>query len=388
MKGTWWVGSSQLTEEQKQVITLPLKGNYLVSGPPGSGKTNLLVLRANHLSLSGKQDLIVLTFTRTLREFTAAGGANYSFPSSKIQTYGYWQRKFLADNGVTPQVEDGDDFSKSRKRLFQQIQELCSNTGLTNIYSAVLVDEAQDYQLDEIQLLRSLTGRLFLVADSRQQIYRGNATLTQLSSVVDKSIELQHHHRCGRAICRVADRLAKHPGSYASLEDTCNYNEPDNPSEVTCQRYSTIDDQLSEMIKRIKTQLKAFPDELIGVIAPKPVHLEPLWQALSQSSFASVCAQQRQGEYVPFEFGKRVYLATIHSSKGCEFRCVHIPIAEGIAKIPMPRNSAFTAVTRAQTSLSLYHTDDLPGYLEEAVDHIVNPGRRAPTIDDVFRGGS
>lgn len=387
MKGTWWVGSSQLTEEQRNVITLPIDGNYLVSGPPGSGKTNLLVLRANHLSLLGKQNLLILTFTRTLKEFTTSGAGNYRFPASKIQTYSYWQRKFLAENGVTPDIEESDDFAKSRKRLFHQIQDLCKTTAQSGAYSAILVDEAQDYQVGEAQLLRSLTNRLFLVADSRQQIYRNNATLDQLATVVDTSITLRHHHRCGRAICRVADGLAKPPGS-SSMEDTSNYNEPDNPSEVTCRRYSSVEDQILELTKRIKMQLKAFPDELIGVMPPKPKYLDQLWEALSTSSFANECSQQRQGEYVPFEAGKRVYLATLHSFKGCEFRCVHIPFAEGISRIPMPRNSAFTGVTRAQTSLSLYHTADLPPFLEEAVDHIVTPTRRPPTLDDIFGGGS
>ena len=38
--------------DQKKVIGLSGTGNHLVVGPPGSGKTNILLLRAKYMTLS------------------------------------------------------------------------------------------------------------------------------------------------------------------------------------------------------------------------------------------------------------------------------------------------------------------------------------------------
>jgi superfamily I DNA/RNA helicase len=46
----WWRELQELREEQRDVIALPPEGSFLVNGPPGSGKTNLLLLRANYLA--------------------------------------------------------------------------------------------------------------------------------------------------------------------------------------------------------------------------------------------------------------------------------------------------------------------------------------------------
>src|SRR4030042_3177433 len=87
MNETWWVNESDLDDDQKRVIALGPDGRHLITGPPGSGKTNMLILRANYLSASGRPNLLILVFTRTLREFLVSGASRYSFPRDKVQTY-------------------------------------------------------------------------------------------------------------------------------------------------------------------------------------------------------------------------------------------------------------------------------------------------------------
>ena len=49
MNETWWVDPSQLDVDQKKVIRAGADQDLLILGPPGSGKTNLLLLRDNYL---------------------------------------------------------------------------------------------------------------------------------------------------------------------------------------------------------------------------------------------------------------------------------------------------------------------------------------------------
>ncbi len=389
MKGSWWVGVGELIDEQREVIALPAEGSHLVMGPPGSGKTNLLILRAHYLSLSGHQNLLILTFTRTLREFISSGGHRYAFPAEKVQTYSYWQHRFLVDHGVSPEVseEASKDFDLRRRELLSKLQATVESKGLRNSYSAILIDEAQDYRPEELQLFNSIAERVFLVADSRQQIYKGNATEPDLVSLVDFTHRLRHHHRCGREICRVADGLARASESLPPLEDSSNYDEVNIPSELHYERHADEKRQLEAMKSRISLQLRAYPDELIGVLVPKRKLLDSVRIALEQSEFSNIVTAQQADSYVSFDNQHRVHIATMHSAKGCEFRCVHMPIAEELSGLPLPRNVAFTAVTRAQSSLSIYHTNTLLGFFEQAVDRVANPDRKPPRIDDLFGGG-
>jgi superfamily I DNA/RNA helicase len=64
MNQTWWSGIQELKDEQKIIISLPHKTNRLVLGPPGSGKTNLLLLRANYFACAGHPNILLLAFTR------------------------------------------------------------------------------------------------------------------------------------------------------------------------------------------------------------------------------------------------------------------------------------------------------------------------------------
>jgi superfamily I DNA/RNA helicase len=73
MNETWWVAQEQLNEAQATILALSLDKSYLVLGPPGSGKTNLLLLRANYAYLAGQQAISIVVFTRTLQEFLRAG---------------------------------------------------------------------------------------------------------------------------------------------------------------------------------------------------------------------------------------------------------------------------------------------------------------------------
>ena len=59
----WWIDESQLKGNQLDVLDIELNRNLAIFGPPGSGKTNLIMLRANHLNIAENPEFYVVTYT-------------------------------------------------------------------------------------------------------------------------------------------------------------------------------------------------------------------------------------------------------------------------------------------------------------------------------------
>jgi superfamily I DNA/RNA helicase len=367
MTDTWWVKQGQLDPDQKKVFTLSISDDHLVKGPPGSGKTNLLLLRGKQLIGSNIPDVVIVVHTRTLQEFIRSGAPRYGIPATKIVTF----RKFATD--LLYRVGAGltlpSDFDRSREILVDAVQTQIDAGRIQQEYSCVLVDEAQDFLPGEIGVLRSLGERFFAVADSRQKIYKGLDSLKQLEKTIN-TVTLPFHYRNGKQICIVADGLAKIANKPTLLE-TSKYPEHKLPSTVEILPFSTLDEQCTELLARLDTQLKAYPDEFFGIACPRSEDLTIVIDRLRQSSIASKIVVQTSAEgYETFDQQRNICVCRLHSAKGLEFRAFHILAAEGLKKFPMQRELTFMGVTRAKTSLCIYHSDDLPSYLERALSKL------------------
>lgn len=382
MDGTWWREPSELDDDQKKVMELGLDGNYLIIGPPGSGKTNLLLLRAKYLCLADKPNVLVLVFTRTLREFIASGASNYKLSPDKIQTYNSWAYKLLGQHGI--EVESSGDFDQDRLNLFKHLLHIVHNEQISGLYDAVLLDESHDLLPQEIDLLRKFGTNIFAVADARQQIYRRDQIVDYIRSVVDETIQLKTHYRNGKMICILADNIMKGKGIYQAMEPTSKYDEIALPSRVQHFRCLNIEEQCEKIIAEVETQIQAYPDDLIGVISPTRQALTQIKHILSNSKIAELCVfQDSESGYEPFDPGRPICVSTLHSAKGLEFRALHFAACDTLRKFPTNRNMAFTGVTRAKTSLALYYSTDLLPYLESAIATLF-PRDGMPDIAEAF----
>lgn len=385
MNETWWVDPEQLDDQQKEVITLPLEGGHLVIGPPGSGKTNLLLLRANYMVKAGERDFQFIVFTRALREFIISGGAQYGLDGSKVVTSSMWASRLLREYGK--KIKLPEEFPEQRLYFIDSIRQLIDEQGLADIYDAIFLDEAQDYLPEEISIFSKLAKVLIAVADSRQKIYAGENPLNLLRSSVANTYTLRHHYRNGLAICKVADRLTKGSAGYDDMAPTSNYDEESRPSSVEVHRLENIEQQAAQIVESIETQLKAYPDELLGVLCPRRSETKAVWNIIKDSSFGNASVLQLGEDHSPFDDTTQVCVSTMHSAKGLEMRALHIAGAEYLKRFAHQRNLAYTAVTRAKTSLEVYHSAPLPGYLDSALQ-VNDPRPALPGIDDAFKGSN
>jgi superfamily I DNA/RNA helicase len=70
--------------------------------------------------------------------------------------------------------------------------------------------------------------------------------------------------------------------------------------------------------------------------------------------------------------------------KGLEFRTIHLALMQYIHRMgENQKRIAYTAITRAKTTVSLYFTGKIPGYLEQA-QVAVEPPKPKPPLEDLF----
>ena len=381
MNETWWVSENQLDTQQKRIPSLRLDGNFLISGPPGSGKTNLLLLRAKFLTLAGKPNLKIILFTRALREFIASGADNYAFNTQNVVTsHAFWSN-LLYEYDVSRPEED--TFEKQRNALVERVTRLVRQRELSNLYEAILLDEAHDFLPEEVELFSLLARNIFAVADRRQKIYSGEAPFSVLEKVTDEHIELIHHYRNGFNVCLFADTVGQDRHSFNRISDTSNYDEQRQPSTVIPHKCENLEEEIDLLLSKLDDQLKAYPRDVIGIISPSRSAIARVWERIEESPYRFIASYQGSTQNLSFDGHVRIFVSTLHAAKGLECRALHVVSCENFRRRPLPRALVFTAATRAKTTLDLYYSSPLLGFLEQSVSSLT-PQTNLPDLTDLF----
>lgn len=366
MSSTWWVGEEDLLPEQESVLSFDLDKSILVSGPPGSGKTNLLLLRANHQFIAHPDtEFYIVCFTGLLRDFIRTGATQYKFPKDRIITQTALFDRILADNGKKLLRVEDETFEAYQERLTSAAEALVANGIGRGAYPALFVDEAQDYSGRQLTVLRHFSKKMSCAADARQGIYKHAADGVDWlqKNKWDDSIVLKFHHRNGPAILEVADKMMNGKFDHVPMLPTQQYQGDKATVDVECMPFV---DQLAALRKRLVVQLGAFPGQLIGVLTPRGEELGEIVSALSADP--ALANKFTNAHDRNFDSSKPIWVCKAHSAKGLEFRCVHLVAADMVARFhEHERRLAFTAVTRAKTSLVVYHQDELHAFFAAAL---------------------
>lgn len=376
---SWWLDITDLDDDQKEIIALPATGNYLILGPPGSGKTNLLLIRAEYLIRKGKPNVVVLMFNDPLHDFVVRGGVHYDVPASKIKKILSWEIFLLREHGINVEDLPNEDLNDKRKELAEKVLGLLNrNPNLEQHLECILVDEVQDCFAEEIEVFIRCAKNVCFAGDNAQRIFRPESVIPMLEERI-RTILLKTHYRIGHEVCRAADAVGEAAG-LPRIFDTCNYK--DSESRVYFIPCDKNEEQVKKIIDALKFQLTAYPEELLAVVAPRIQDRDFLREKLEASELSEMILPHRNtGSDNPNE---RIYIAHLTEIKGLEFRTIHLALMQNISKLGKnQKRIAYTAITRGKTTVSLYFTGKIPGYLEQA-QVAVEPPKPAPPLEDLF----
>ena len=339
----WWARKEQLDKHQIALIEdLPVWGDYLVLGPPGSGKTNVLLRRAQFVRGQEMPNVMVLTFTRSLTEFVRTGcfdaQAREIFPQACVSTLESWIR-WLYEKHERELPERLNNLPEWKTVLATGALDLIDETRLPR-YDALFVDEAQDLMPEEIRLLRQWGRSLFFVGDDRERIYAHTTGLNAVRQVVPPANErvLSFHYRLAPELCRMADRILQAQGGDGPAA-TCHYDGP-KPGSIEVNGPLSKDEQLARCAAKLRDQVRVYADliqqgDRLGIIVARREERDRVFQYLEQdpvlagnSKIIRARTDEREAYDPSFDPNAPICILTVQACKGLEFRALHWLFAE------------------------------------------------------------
>lgn len=379
----WWASKDQLDADQMRLIErLPLRDNHLVLGPPGSGKTNVLLRRAQYVRSQGMPNVLVLSFTRALTEFVKTGCYDAQnreiFPRNLVSTIEGWTRFLYKEHNRPLPDAENMKFGERKAYIASAALDLVKQNKLPQ-FEAIFVDEAQDLLNEEVELLRAWTSTLFLVGDDRQKIWANAAGLDAVRGQIEDLNEerLTTHYRLAEELCEMADRIQTAESGQALMTNS-QYRGP-KPGKIKPNGPMTRAAQIAKAADRIHDQLRVYEDlilqgDRIGIMVPRVEDRLLVLRAFEgdeRLAGKSQIIRARSGndddrDYNPaFDPARPISILTEKSSKGLEFRAAHWLFCDEDQQY-RTAETYYTLVTRPKTRLDLYFSFDLPMTLAKA----------------------
>lgn len=337
----------ELSKEQDGVYGLPLDGNYLVSGPPGTGKTVMALYRASLLE-KGKRPVRLITYSRLLSRYVRSATDTLDMDETSVATMHSWLASFWQKNYKRrlPQVRP---YMPDWAAMFTSIQ-----TDLPKESPDLIVDEGQDLPREFYTMARLVSNHLTVFADENQRMSDTNSSLAEITYYAMIAAEnvktLTRNYRNTRPIAEYSARF------YAGLPSGI----PELPTKSGELPVLDSRGTLNDEVQAIVRYAKANEDHEIGVIVPSQKLVKSFRNRLDGK--VPTVRSYLSGESAEIAFDDPgVTVLTYNSAKGLEFDAVFLPALNEATHdpgTPETRMVFYVLTSRARDRLFLsYHGD-------------------------------
>ena len=352
-----------LDDTQAKFASLEGKDVLKIVGPPGSGKTLVLIARAK-LFATAHPDWTIqfVAYNKSLAGYLE--NQFYDFENISVSTF----YKFSEARGHKTFTTDDDEEEKYFNYMARNVQP--------NV-DALFIDEYQDFRESWMRYclatLRPNRGGATIAGDHKQGIYRLRPPDDAFLGRPTETFFLDRPYRSTRQILEVASRIDPE-------FETTGISQAPNGQSVNLVYAESADVQAQyiawEISKMIKEGLRKPADiAVLGAFWPAVLRMQ---DHLDRKGVKYAVVGGR-GVDAP-EWGK-VTLTTLHSAKGYEFDVVFLMAVESLpAKDDRPdavvqRRGAYVGPTRARDELFITYTrrNDIIDKLHDAPENLISP---------------
>lgn len=344
----------QLSKEQDKINNLPLDESYLVTGPPGTGKSVMALYRAEMLTKK-KVVTSLLMHSRLLSQFTNSAVSKLKI-DGVVDTFHAWLSRFYR-NRYRKNVPAFGPFEYDWDAI---LRELGSRPPERGSLAHLIIDEGQDLHKMFYPVARHVATCITVFADENQRLTETNSTIDEINTYGGfvATHELKRNYRNTIEIAQLAAHF--HTGLSTGI--------PDLPSrrgeKPVMQKYKN----LNETVESICRFERNNPDLQIGVFVQSKALRKSLFNRLSVEGRTKnppqvyVGGQGNDATVVDFD---RPGIVTIcySSAKGLEFDAVFMPELQDVIGNPSSadfRMRFYVLISRARQSLYLSYSGDEP----------------------------
>lgn len=323
----WLLPRLDLTPEQLRVVEMPPYEHRVIIGPPGSGKTQVLIHRADYLSSTydvDSEQYRVFVFTNVVKQYIKSGAQFLGLSEEVVSTFDHWCRLVYERHVARrlPRRNRGIDFDQIRCAVLELFQK---KSELQKTLSFVLVDEGQDLTPQVYEILSLAAQHITVFVDPQQKIFENGASESYILNKLNLkkcNATLLGAYRNAPYVARLAsyfigdDRkrdqyLAQVNTEQKIREKPLCYVAPDFNKEM---------DRLAEIVSQ-----RQIMNERIGIIVPTNRQLYGFTKGLEDRGVAVEKAVARS-ESGGCDFGNATpKIATYYSAKGLTFDSVLLP---------------------------------------------------------------
>jgi len=337
-----------LSEEQDEINNLPLKGRYLITGPPGTGKTVMALYRGQMISQRGER-VRILMHGKLLSQYTAQVVEQLGIEGS-VSTFHSWIGTWCRTNWRRNMPALGPYQPDWSTIIDLAIEKPPAPDVLENL----LVDEGQDMAPEFFMFGRMIAPNLTVFADENQRIKDENSTLEEIREKVrpDMELTLTRNYRNTQEIAIVA-------AAFRVDEQSKSAGLPDRRGpRPELHAYP----RTHEAVQHIAMFAQNYRRKSIGVLVPNTKLLK--------------CYRNRLAAALPRDMPLQYYLSTDKdcdvdfsaagvtivnwaSAKGLEFDAVFLPELQDVRQAsddPTLHMQLYVLTSRAREQLFMSYT--------------------------------
>ena len=348
---TWLVPREELLPDQLRAVELSPSEHRLIVGPPGSGKSLVLLHRAAWLRAEFEarpERFRIFVFTKSLKAYIRSALHLLDLPESTVWGFdawcvGYYRRHISPELPLQDDEDETPDFAAIRVAVAARLK---AHPPEPKFYDFVMVDEGQDLDGPAFEILDAVASHVTACMDSKQQIYdRGSDEREILRSLGLKrrNVALLAAFRCCPYIARLAAQFVpdeEERETYLRQVRTVQ-SEREQPLLWIAASQAQEMDMLGDVLRT-----RLLRGERVGVLVPKKIVMKEIATALRRAG-------------IDVETSDRMDFASdlpkvmpYHSAKGITLDSVLLPglVAPNFHRYTPARieRLLFVAITRAQ----------------------------------------